>query len=142
MAAAVRSMIIATAASNRDKARGAIKLYSLVPVADLKVQPVPATRQRAGDEIVEQCLPNPAPLLGGIDCQQQQLGFIGDRSYQRKSDRLPVLFSQGEGNAMHWQDPGALRTGPGLAKARLEGGGHDPHHLVEVVDASRSEPDH
>ena len=41
----------------------------------------------------------------------------------------------------HRQDPGALRAGPGFAEAGLERRGHDPHHLVEIIDPARPQPD-
>jgi len=139
MTFSIRAVIVIAAAANGSKAGSTIKLDRGVPIAHFEMQPVAASRQCAGDEIIQQCLADAAPLLRWIDGEKQELGFIGNRPDQGEAGRLAALFGKGQRNAVHRQNSGALGTGPGFAETWLERGGHDAHDLVEVIDPAAPE---
>ena len=78
--------------------------------------------------------PTPSPVPARKHAEQQELGFVGDATGQGKADRLAgsAIPCDDERNAVHRQDPGALRASPCFAKAVAESRVHDLHDGVEV----------
>ena len=86
-------MIIVAAAAGRDEAGSA----GTARPPDCRRAPRDGGGARRaachGDEIIEQRLADAAPLRGGIDREQQQLGLVGDGADQREAADLAIIVS-------------------------------------------------
>lgn len=114
---------------------GAVQEKGVVPVPHLKVKPARPGPSDGPVEPVDQGAPATATTHGRPRREQKKLSVVEDRSPERETRErsfMPREKQDGPGKTHHAH---ALRAGPRFPEARVEGVGHDPHHLVKIADA-------
>ena len=75
-------MIIVAASADRRKTGGMIHVDCGIAVADFEMNSRYAILPGSIEEMVEKQRPDAATLLAGKDCNEEKLGFAGDRPEQ------------------------------------------------------------
>ena len=91
---AVERVIIIAASANRRESSLPIHLDCRIAVANFKMDPGHAASARLVHEMIEQPPADALAVPFGLDRDQQQLGFLGDRAEQGEADRFRGLLSQ------------------------------------------------
>src|SRR5579864_5957235 len=81
-------MIIVAAPADWRKTSGAVHRYSRISVANFEMDARYSIISCTFQEIAEQSAADAAAMVGGSNCQEQELCFVGDRPEQGKADRL------------------------------------------------------
>ena len=85
--AAVWGVVIVASSAGGRETGPAIHGHRAVSLANLEMRFGDSLRPGLFDEVVQQQATDPAPLVAGVDREQQELGLVGDAARKRKADR-------------------------------------------------------